>query len=641
MEFRVSVMRIIFPAKARLCAFFTGLILFCTNLTTNAQVDVLMNRNDIQRTGANLSETTLNTSNVNSRQFGKRWTYHVGGQVYAQPLHVTGVSLPGIGVKNIVYIADMHNDVYAFDADDPAKAATPYWSVSFGHSVPLPNPQIGYPDYPDVTAEVGIMSTPAIDKSTNTIYFVTKTQVGSLIADSLHALDLSTGKPKLGGAQGITATVPGTGDGASTVSFISHTQNQRSSLLLSGGIVYIAYASYGDWPPYHGWIFGYDASDIRQQSIVYNPNPDGQNIGIWMAGAGPSADSAGNLYVVTANGMTGTNDLGESFLKLTPDPAHHTLTLADYFTPYSQAYLDSNDDDLGSSGALLIPHSHMIVAAGKEGLIYLVDEDNMGQYHAGTDPSVDENLQEIEAFPNQLMGTPVYWADSANNPNTGLTYWWAQGDVLKAFRIDNLNRHMDPTPVAQGPASEQPQEQDGIISLSANGNTPGSAILWANYTLGTDSTFTGAGILGAYDATNLTELWNSNQAAMRDSVGTFAKFVPPTIADGKVYLATFSHTVNVYGLLVPDSAANNTLHVYPDPAHDQVTVAIGGPPSGENAELQLYNSAGALVFRQPVVLGGDQLLTILRSSAMPAGVYVVVLLAASGHRQQTRFIWTD
>jgi hypothetical protein len=622
-------------------ALHIALLLFAFDSAGWAQADVLMNRNDVQRTGACLSETILNTSNVNSGQFGKRWVYNVGGQVYAQPLYVSGVTLPGIGVRNIVYVADMHNDIYAFDADDARKAGTPYWSVSFGHSVPLPNSQIGYPGYPDVRVEIGIMSTPAIDKSTNTIYFVTKTQVGSLIADSLHALDLSTGEPKFGGSQLITATVPGTGDGASTVSFISHTQNQRSSLLISGGIVYIAYASYGDWPPYHGWIFGYSAADIRQQAIVYNPNPDGQNIGIWMAGAGPSADSAGNLYVVTANGRTGTNDLGESFLKLTPDPAHHTLVLADYFTPYSQAYLDSNDDDLGSSGALLVPHSHLVTAAGKEGLIYLVDADNMGQYHAGRDPSADQDLQEIEAFPNQLMGTPVYWADSTANPNTGLTYWWAQGDVLKAFRIDSRSRQMDPAPAAQGPASEQPQLQNGILSLSANGSSAGSAIVWANFTLGTDSLTTGSGILGAYDATNLTELWNSNQVASRDSVGRFAKFVPPTIADGKVYLATFSHTIVVYGLLATDTTGNVSLQVYPNPAYDEVTVAIEGPSAGDKAGLQLYNSSGALVFRETVVIGNDRRITIHRSAAMPAGIYFVILVSSSGARHEARFIWTD
>jgi len=627
--------------KARLCVSMT-VIAFCLyGPPGRAQVDVLMNRYDVQRTGANLSETILNTSNVNVRHFGKRWAYSVGGRVYAQPLIVSGVTVPGVGVRNVVYIADMHNDLYAFDADDPAMAGRPYWKVSYGHSVQLPNPQIGYPGYPDITVEIGILSTPVIDKATNTIYFVTKSQVGPMISDSLHALDLGTGEAKFGGSQLISASVPGIGDGGSAVTFLSRTQNQRCSLLLAGGIVYLAYASYGDWPPYHGWILGYDAADIHRQSIVYNPDPDGQNIGIWMAGAGPSVDSAGNLYVITANGQTGMNDLGESFLKLSVDPANNTLALADYFTPYSQASLDSNDDDLGSSGALLIPHSHLIVAAGKEGMIYLVDADNMGQYHAGTDPSVDQVLQEIEAFPGQLMGTPVYWADSAGNPNTGLTYWWAQEDVLRAYRINTLTRRMDPTPFAMGPSAEQPQLQDGILALSANGHAAGSGILWANLTLGTDSLVTGRGMLCAYDASTLTELWNSAQMPARDSAGAFAKFVPPTIANGKVYLATFSGKVIVYGLLKDGPAGNVSVQVFPNPARDMATVAIGGPGTGGNADLELFNASGALVYRQTVVLDGDQRVMIPRSGAMPAGVYFVVLRMASGMRQEAKLVWRD
>src|SRR5579872_3966949 len=151
-----------------------AMALCCLILPGRAQTDVLMNRYDVQRTGANLKETILDATNVNAQHFGKLWSWPVSGQVYAQPLYVSNVPIPGVGTKNVVYIADMHNDVYAFDADDPGRAAKPYWKVSYGHAVPLPNPQIGYPGYPDVRVEIGIMSTPAIDRSTNTIYLVSK-----------------------------------------------------------------------------------------------------------------------------------------------------------------------------------------------------------------------------------------------------------------------------------------------------------------------------------------------------------------------------------------------------------------------------------------------------------------------------------
>ncbi len=613
--------------------------LCCLYLSVQAQTDVLMNRYDVQCTGANLAERILNTSNVNARQFGKLWSYPVGGQVYAQPLYVSGVTIPHESAKNVVYIVDMHNDIYAFDADDPTLANSPYWKVSYGHSVPLPNPQIAFPGYPDVQVEIGIMSTPAIDKATNTIYFVTKSQNGSLITDSLHALDLSTGLPRFGGSQLIAATVPGTGEGGSTVSFTSNRQNQRCALLLSNGIVYITYAGYGDYPPYHGWIFGYDAGNIHQQSIVYNPNPNGVYDGIWMAGAGPSADTEGNLYVISGTGQAGTQDLGESFLKLTPDPANHTLTLADYFTPWCKLYLDTSDTDLGSGGALLIPHSHMVVSAGKEGLLYLLDRDNMGQYHAGTDNSADQVLQEIEAFPAQIMGTPVYWADSAANPNTGLTYWWSQSDVLKAYRVNNSSQQIDPTPFAKGPVPEQPQLQSGFLTLSANGQEPGSGIVWASYTLTTDGLAKPAGILSAYNANTLEELWSSNQMAARDSVGGFAKFVPPTVTNGRVYMATFSGKVNVYGLL--DTAiGNKSMQVYPNPAHDQVTIVCDGIKAGDKIGVALFNSTGAVVYRENIV-NGDGHIIIERSTSMSTGVYVIMLTLPSGEKRKAQLVWDN
>jgi len=712
------------------------LMTFCwLSLPVPAQIDVLMNRYDVRLTGANLSESTLNTTNVNAQQFGKLWSYPVGAQVYAQPLYVSGVTIPGVGIRNVVYIVDMHNDIFAFDADDPGMANSPYWRRSYGHSVPLPNPQIGFPNYPDVLVEIGIMSTPAIDKSTNTIYFVSKSQNGSEITDSLHALDLSTGRPKFGGSQLIAATVPGSGSGGSTVSFASHTQNQRSALLLLNGIVYVVYASYGDTPPYNGWIFGYDAGNIHKQSILYNMNPNGEYDGVWMAGAGPSVDSAGNLYVITGTGQSGVRDLGESFLKLTPDLPHGTLRLADYFTPFSKEFLDSSDDDLGSAGALLIPNSRLIVSAGKEGLMYLLDADSMGGYNAGTDNSADQVLQEIEAFPGQLMGTPVFWADSIGNPNTGLTYWWSSADVLKAYRVDIANRQINPVPFALGPRNEQPQVLNGILSLSANGHAPGSGILWASFTLATDTLSRAGGTLAAYNANTLAEVYNSRQMPQRDSVGAFAKFVPPMVANGRVYLATFSGSVNVYGLLnsvpavyltltatrvdstihlqwstgaenniasfhvlrsldsihfgpvgaVPGNGnssvvqtysfddlhplgginyyrlqavdANGTtgyspivsiemdltgkayVQVFPNPAHDEVTVVYNGLAAGDKLGLELFNSGGSVVYRQDHILDGSGRILIRRSPSMCAGVYYIVITLPSGEKRHIPLIW--
>ena len=701
----------------------------------SGKIDFLLNRVDLSRTGANLQETILTASNISTSTFGKLWSYSVGGQVYAQPLLVTGVDIPGVGKKDVLYICDMHNNVYAYDADDQSKAGTPYWKVSYGHSVPLPNDSIAEHDYNDIHIEIGIMGTPCIDKSSNTIYFVTKTEVGTTITDSLHALDLSTGVPKFGGSQLIAATVPGTGEGGKTVSFRSRKSNQRAALLLSNGIVYIAYAGYADIGPYHGWILGYNAGNISQQTITGCLNPNGNFDGMWMAGAGPSVDASGNLYVVSATGQNSVRDEGESFLKLTPNAAQGTLPITDSFTPYNWDSLNVNDAETGSGGAMMIPGTHLILSAGKAGIMYLVDGDNMGGFHAGTDPSADQILQESHLFPGQVMGTPVIWGDSAADPNTALTYWWAQNDVLKAHRFNYLTKQLNTTPFLKGSRSEMPELPGGIMALSANGHQAGTGILWVNYPLGNANINTVSGVLRAFNANNLTEIWNSGQNANRDSLGSFAKFVSPTVVNGMVYMATFSGTVNVYGLLitlpvvyedftasrqnstvllqwttsnetnndhfdvmrstdgshftaigtvegwgttnvaqdysfVDPSPVNGTnfyqlrqvdfdgkatysrivtvtmdlntniyFQVYPNPAHDHVTIGCNGLKTGDRIGLQMFNSGGTLIYSGSVILGGDNKININRSRSMYTGMYFIRLILPSGEVREERLIW--
>jgi hypothetical protein len=506
-----------------------------------AQESVLMNHNNLARTGANLSEKLLTASNVNSASFGKLWSYSVGGQVYAQPLYVTGVTIPGLGKKNILYVADMHNDIYAFDADDLSKANSPYWKVSYGNTVPANDPQIGV-NYTDIRGEIGILGTPAIDITNNAIYFVTKTKNGGFVSDTLRALDLSTGLPKFGGAQIIQATVPGNGDGGSTVTFTSPRHNQRCALMISNGIVYICYSSYGDFGLYHGWVLGYNITNINQQRIKYCTTPNSQSGAIWMSGLGPSIDASGNIYLATCTGV-GKQDMGESVLKLQPDLANGTLKVLDFWTPFNRVTLDQKDLDLGICGTVLIPGSNVILTGGKEGAIYLLDETNLGGFNS----SSDHILQGLSAIPGGLMGSPVIWGDNPSNPSTALTYWWCGNDILKAFRFDYNSRQLATTAFATGPATEKPNYPGCMMSLSANGHTPGSAILWCSYPTGNAVVGTVGGILRAFNANTLTEIWNSTQAP-GDAIGSFAKFVAPTVTNGKVYMATFSGTVNVFGL---------------------------------------------------------------------------------------------
>ncbi|MFM9911148.1 MAG: PA14 domain-containing protein [Chitinophagaceae bacterium] len=514
---------------------------------TNCQVHVLTQHNDFARTGANLNETILNTSNVVPYSFGKLFEYPVNGHVYAQPLYINALEIPGKGTRNVILIATMHNDVYAFDADNAAEASSPLWKVNLGPSVPMPDPIIGKAcgEYNDIKIEIGILSTPFIELSTKTIYLVAKTKENGQYIDRIHMLDLVTGLEKIGSPKIIQGSAIGSGVGGTNgnIPFNSAYENQRSALAVSKGILYICYAGYCDTPPYHGWIFGYDATDLSQK-IVFNTTPNGDEGGIWMSGQGPAIDTTGDLYVITGNGAfnPASKDYGDCFLRLRPNG--NSLQVIDYFAPYNQAYLDQVDLDLGSDGALLIPGTNLVTGSGKEGVLYLINRDNMGKFNAAK----DTNLQSFKTFNGHLHGSTVYWSDAVG---TGLTYWWSEYDKLKAFRI--INGRFNIIPAMLGPQAPNQGMPGSMLSISANGNTPGSAILWSTIPTTEDANHaTVDGMLRAFDAADISrELWNSEQLTSRDRLGKFAKFCSPTIANGKVYASTFSNKVMVYGVAEP------------------------------------------------------------------------------------------
>jgi hypothetical protein len=558
-------------------------------------LSVLTQHNDNGRTGQNLQEVLLNTTNVNQNQFGKLFTRQVDGHIYAQPLYVSNVSIPNKGTHNVVYVATMHNSVYAFDADDP-QAAEPLWKASLELSVSLPDPNIGphstvipplqtFADfvnqpasilsavrgawdefrqawseglasvlsllkggYDNIAVEVGILSTPVISLAHNALYTVTFTKVGNAYAHHLHALDLTTGAEKFGGPVRLEASIPGTGGGSvnGKVDFISNRQLQRPALLLANDVVYIAFASFGDADPYHGWIFAHNATTL-QQVAVYNTAPNDARGGIWMSGQGPAADSNNHIYFMTGNGgfQQDGSALGNSIVKLTPD-----LKLADWFAPFNGVALSAADADVGSSGTLLIPGTNLLVGGGKEGKLYLLDRERLGHFNAQSDSQIVQSF--FVSKDHHIHGGPVYW----NGPNGAWVYVWTENDYLKAYRL--VNGKFQTTPVSQittktpvdvpGGSGGMP---GGMMSISANGNTAGSGILWASHPYNASAEHAVVeGIVRAFDASDATrELWNSKQNASRDDIGTFAKFCSPTIANGKVYMASFSGYLAVYGLL--------------------------------------------------------------------------------------------
>jgi hypothetical protein len=529
---------------------------------------VLTQHNDNGRTGAYLSETVLNPSNVNVAQFGKLFTRPVDGQIYAQPLYMPGLAVAG-GIHNVVFVATMHNSVYAFDADHPA-ASAPLWQASLGAAAPItytiPNTttvghDFGPPGYPDIAREVGALSTPVIDPNTKTLYAVAFTKEPDpptcpcRYAYRLHALDLATGAEKLPGPVTISGTVPGDAEDAvdGLVSFQSQQQLQRAGLLLSDGVVYIAFASYGDWAPYHGWLFGYDAATLRPVA-VWNSTPNSGLGGIWQSGQGPAADADGNIYLMTGNGRysNGTGDYGDSFVKLNPHAAiSGTLPVTDTFTPYDQSVLEAHDFDLGSGGPMLIPGRQLLLGGGKSGILYLLSQADMGGYEQGPGDT-DRVVQSFQATITNAVasqGTPVFW----NSPSGSRIYQWGTGEAIEAYSLtvhSSVSATIAITPVATGTTQLPPHVAGGFLSLSANDSAAGTGIVWAVHRVYDPIYSVPQGVLRAYDAADVShELWNSTQYAARDSVGNFAKFNVPTVANGRVYVASFSNQLDVYGIM--------------------------------------------------------------------------------------------
>jgi hypothetical protein len=534
--------------------------------TTVAQVSVLTQHYDNARTGQNLQETLLTTANVNVTQFGKLFSRMVDGNVLAQPLYVPNLNVGG-ATHNVIFVATEHNSVYAFDADDP-NASAALWQVNLGPSMPSSDICISAPQflcpYTDLIPEIGITSTPVIDPSSNSIYMVAKTKdrTNDSYHYKLHALDITSGNEKFGGPVEIAASVPGTGDGGSTVSFNALTQMNRPGLLLLNGKVYVAFGSVGDVPTFRGWLMAYDAQTLAKVA-VFCTTPNSWGGGMWSTGNGLNADAAGNLYVVTGNGgtfdvNTGGTDFGSAYIKLSAD-----LSVLDYFAPSDVASLNTSNTDLSSGGVVLITESSgadktLLAGGGKDGVLRVIDTGNMGKFNSST----NNNLQNFAGTNPPIFGSPVYW----NSPNFGpVIYLWGPLDFLKAWSLNTTTSQFNTSPVSQ--ANIQGVGATGgftvntaAASLSANGSTAGTGIFWAAAPFGNSGCNTQCeanpgpvpGALYAFDATDLTnELWDSQMNAARDAVGNWAKFSPPTIANGKVYLATFSGQLQVYGLNPP------------------------------------------------------------------------------------------
>jgi hypothetical protein len=541
---------------------------------TTGGPNVLTHHNDISRTGANLSETILKLSNVKpatgtASGFGKLFTRKVDGQMYAQPLYVSQLLINGKR-RNVVFLATMHSTVYAYDADDP-NATEPLWVTSFLDEskgfLPCPIGEVGGWDT-NIYPEVGVVSTPVIDLSTLTLYCTSKVKDvinkdalgGPTYPTFLHALNIITGKARTAPIR-IEGGVPGSGDadgdpetgdikGDGWMTFNPKRHQNRPGLLLSRGILYIAFGAHSDITPYHGWVFAYDAKTMKKLDVwCSTPNgktdPSGYPLGaggIWQSGQGLNADSQGNVYLEIGNGSfsadKGGADYGDSFVKLRMQ--NNKIVVADYFTPYNQDWLNRVDADLGVTGPMLIPGTSLLVGGGKEGRLYVMNRDKMGKYNPDGDNQI---TQWFWGYPAHLHGAPVFF----NGANGSSLFYWGEYDRLKAYRVDTKAQKLLTTPFAMSDMYVPPGMPGAAMSVSANQTQDG--IVWSAHPYDDDAIHKVVwGILRAFDASTLRELWNSKMVPERDDVGLFAKFTPPTVAGGKVYLATFSNELVVYGI---------------------------------------------------------------------------------------------
>ena len=471
-----------------------GLVLLATALflPRTRAANVLTQHNDLARTGANTSETILTPANVNSTNFGKCFSDDVDGQVYAQPLYIENLSISG-GRHNVVFVCTENNSVYAFDADT---AGVIYWQTNLG--APF-NPLASPIECDDLTPVVGITGTPVIDLSSGTLYVDTKLQSGP--AHKLHALEITTGNEAFGGPVTISAN-----------DFDATYQHQRPGLLLLNGVVYVCFGSHCDRTPYHGFVLGYNATNLSQV-CAFNTTPNGSEGAVWSGGMAPAADANGSIYIMTGNGTfdgATNNDFGESMIKLSGD-----LSVLDYATPGGWSTLNKDDKDFGAGGPVLLP-THYAAGIGKDGVLYLADVNNMG--HVG-------NF--LQGFQAQTLGdtvgkSPVYW----QGPSLQYLFVLHSYSPTKSYEFTGTN--IITTPL--GTASFSMNDRCGGLSLSANGTSEG--ILWE---IGSDSN------LRAYDAVQFPNLlW-------KGSVGTYVKMTCPTIANGKVYVGT-SANLGVWGL---------------------------------------------------------------------------------------------
>jgi hypothetical protein len=529
--------------KTYACSVLCLVALFSCLLT--AQVTVPVYQYDNSHSGTNTNETTLTPSNVNVAQFGRVKVFPVIGYVYAQPLYVPNLIIGGTS-HNVLFVATEHDQLYAFDVNSGQQLWHTNFLASLGLQTIVSTVSNSDVNCNDLIPEIGMTGTPVIDTTTNTLYVSVETKEytpqnqAKTFHHRLHAVDITTGLDKVP-PRNITAAVRGIGSGSlgGVIAFNALLANQRPSLLLADGQVIVSWSSHCDVGSYHGWVMSFDQASLAPTGVFID-TPNGYEGGLWGGGAGPVVDAAGSIYTATGNGYFDVNnggiDYGDSVLRLTWSGSG--IAVADYFTPWDQQTLDDHDTDVGSGGVVLLPdqsgpYPHLLLQAGKEGTIDLINRDNLGHFHSGND---DQIVQTLPFIIGGEFGAPAFWNNNA--------YFGGILDHLKAFAFNPQTGLLSTAPTSESPETFNfPGPSPAVTSNGAS-----NGIVWiveADY----NNNGNESAVLRAYDATNLgSELYNSQQNSVRDEAGLAVKYVVPTVADGHVFVGT-QQQVDMYGLL--------------------------------------------------------------------------------------------
>jgi hypothetical protein len=492
--------------------------------------------NDLARDGANTQEYALTPANVNTSSFGKLASCAVDGAIYGQPLWVANVTVGGTK-HNVVIVTTQHDSLFAFDADSTPCAQL--WTISLidaahggtSGETPVPGSAVGA-GYGDIQPEIGVNGTPVIDPTTGILYVVSKSisMTPTTFYQRIHAIDITTGSEKTGSPALIAAAVPGYADGSTTVAFNTKQQNQRAGLALVNGTVFIAWGSHEDSVPWYGWIMGYRyGSGAWAQTAAFNTTPNLHQGGIWMGGGAPSVDSNSQLYFLTGNGgfdanspTAPNNDYGDSLLQV-----NTALQVSSYFTPSDEVADGQSDKDFGSGGSSMLADlpsgnavMHALVCGGKDGTLYVLNRDLLGGFG-------DSAAVQTIPLGHGMFSTAAMW--------NGYMFVAGGGGPLNAYQLNT-----SPVQFTLISSSSHVYGFPGSTT-SVSAAATQSGLVWALDTHSyctQQSSACGPAVLHAYAATNLgTELWNSSMTAA-DTAGNAVKFSVPTVANGRVYVAT-------------------------------------------------------------------------------------------------------